>query len=114
MERVNHRHTLIDLAVERLVRGTAPHEDGSHADLAGARNVLPDAIADHHRIARSYTHELERRLEDARVRLEVAVRRRGHCGSNEAVELEMALERGEAAMAVRNQANANFSRVNRL
>ena len=63
------------------------------------------AVAHHHRLRRRDAEQLQRRLEDARMRLQVAVLGRREGGGDQAVELEVLLERRQAAMRVRDQAD---------
>jgi hypothetical protein len=52
----------------------AVDQDRTHAEGAGAFDVLLDRVADHDCVFRSHIEALERRLEDRRMRLDAAVR----------------------------------------
>ena len=65
----------------------------------GCRRPSPPRPARH-------LHQLERRAEDARMRLHEAVLGRRHGDGDQAVELEVRLERREAAVRIRDQTRA--------
>ena len=70
---VNHRHLAIDVAAKGLIIYATTDKDRAHARTARALDVLAHAVADHHGLARRHAQQVQRRLEDARVRLEKAV-----------------------------------------
>jgi hypothetical protein len=49
------------------------HEHATHTDADRTLDVGREAVTDHHRLRRSYIEQLQTRLEDARMRLHVAV-----------------------------------------
>ncbi len=63
------------------------------------------AVADHHRLVRRGLHLTQRRLEDAAVRLHVAVVERRDRGRKQPLEREVGLERRQRALGVRDQAD---------
>ena len=81
-----------------------PEQDAPHPDGPGPLDVVPVAVAHHHRLARLGTEQVECRPEDAGVRLVVAVLGRRDPARDETVELEVAGERLEGAVGVGDQA----------
>ena len=63
--------------------------DGLHSDSQGAFDVVLQAVTDHDRVGRRHIEQLQRRREDARVRLHQAVVRRGDGRADQPLEFEM-------------------------
>ncbi len=63
----------MDVPAEGLVGRAAPDQHRAHPRAAGALDVLPDAVADHHGVAGRHPQQAQRGLENARMRLQVAV-----------------------------------------
>jgi hypothetical protein len=83
---VDHRDAFkrVGVAVKWLVAWTTPHEHGTHADGNRAGDILAQTVADHYGVLRLDADQLQRGVEDARVRLQVAVLGRRDGGADEA------------------------------
>ena len=77
-------------AVSTLCAPFRAQQDPLHADLLRARDVVSQAVADHHGFRGSDAHFPQRRLEDARVRLHEAVIERRNRDRHQAVEARSA------------------------
>ena len=90
-ERVDHLDTRVDggpLVDRRRARAGCRACRPARAPA----HVVREAVADHHGLGRPAPHQLERRLEDARVRLHEAVVGRRDRDRDQAVELEVRSE----------------------
>ena len=84
----------------------AREQDAAHAGRRGRRRRRGSGCRRPSPPRRRHLHQLERRAEDARMRLHEAVLGRRHGDRDEPVELEVRLERREAAVRVGDQARA--------
>ena len=91
----------------------ARDEDGAHAEAARPFDVVDEAVADHDGLGGRGFHRAQRRLEDARVRLHVAVLVRGERDREESLEREVGLERVQAAVRIRDQPDLQAGGVQR-
>ena len=91
----------------------ARDEDGAHAEAARSFDVVDEAVADHDGLGGLGFHRAQRRLEDARVRLQIAVLVRGQRDGEESLEREVGLERVQAAVRIRNQSDLQAGGVQR-
>ena len=77
---------------------------------ARAVDVLREAVADHQSIGGRHPRQLQGRFKDAWVRLHEAVLRRGDGDVDKAIQLEVLLERIEAAVRVRDEPDHDIAR----
>ena len=83
----------------------ARDENRAHAEPERALDVGRQAVADHHGLAWFDGHLSKRRFEDAAVRLHVAVVERRDGDGEEPFEREVALERRQGTLGVRDEAD---------
>jgi hypothetical protein len=101
--------------IRRAALGTAGARDEycAHAEPACAFDVVQQAVADHDRLVRLHRNLLQRRFEDARMRLHVTMIERRHRHGKQPFEREMGLERGQAPLGVGNEPDLQACRVQR-
>ena len=91
-----------------------PQQHRVPAGIERALDVVLEAVADHHRFIRLHVRAIERGVEDAAVRLHVAVLGARHRHGDDVVEREVLAERVEAAMRIRDQADGQPALLQRL